>query len=216
MLLFCVFTDTSIAYERVSKDVKEYCKSLKDKTFWMRIDVVRVNFFIGGKDATNVYRDGTVSYEATVQSAVSFSRQTESNDPEDFAEEIRSRQGSGVSVKVIKKGTQVKIKKVRPKSGVVEVEVESKQRKIKTKIRYQFGEEGYEMPDIKNLMDIVFAENEEEIEDAIPEINLGITLAELIKIQGRPKSKINLGTKVVLQYESLKFIFEDDKLVGIE
>ncbi len=61
-----------------------------------------------------------------------------------------------------------------------------------------------------------FCCSEEEIEDVLIDIKLDIIMDELITIQGQPKSKINLGSKVILQYESLKFIFVDDKLVEVE
>ena len=39
---------------------------------------------------------------------------------------------------------------------------------------------------------------------------------EVVAIKGKAKSKINLGEKVILTYDDVKLIFEEDKLVDAQ
>lgn len=61
VLMGTILVGCAIADAKPSKDVKEFCESLKGKIYWLRIEAVRMEGFVG-KDVTNIYPDGQVYY----------------------------------------------------------------------------------------------------------------------------------------------------------
>jgi len=197
-----------------TEEVKDYCKNLKGRIFWLKIGVVEVKNLFRGVDATNVLPDGEVSYRASINI-----HQTQSQDPEDFAEEARiilaKKDELGVSaVRVLKKGTKVRIKDVKVNKREVKIELD-KTSGSRHAIRLKFKDKYYTLEEFKNQFRIAFAEEESELEGAEKTINidLGLSIEEVVKIRGKPKSRINLGSKTVITYEDMKLIFKDGKLV---
>ena len=68
------------------------------------------------------------------------------------------------------------------------------------------------------MFKIAFAENKEELLGAEKTvlIELGMTVEEVIKVRGKPKTRVNLGNKTILTYDDLKLVFEDDSLKDVK
>ena len=48
------------------------------------------------------------------------------------------------------------------------------------------------------------------------EIEMGMSVDDVIGVKGKPKSRVNLGAKTILVYDDLKLIFRDGQLVDVE
>ena len=68
------------------------------------------------------------------------------------------------------------------------------------------------------MFEFTFADKKEDVPgfEKTVEIGLGMSVEEVVAIKGKPKSKINLGKKVILTYDDVKLIFEEDKLVDAQ
>ena len=63
-----------------------------------------------------------------------------------------------------------------------------------------------------------FATSEAELEGAEETVllKMNMSIEEVIALKGKPKTRVELGSKTVLTYDDLKLIFKDGKLVDAE
>jgi len=198
--------------------VKKFCKSLVGQEFFLKIDVVEVNFGLRGVDAANVYEDGTVSYRARVNAL----SQVQAQSGEDFAEDARLQIASKkdcmfCAVRRVERGTKVKIAKAKVKPLEIELELD-KTSGAKHAVRLKFEEKGYAVEDVQRLFAIAFTESEADLlgaEETIS-ISLGMTIEEVIAAKGKPETQVDLGAKTILKYDDMKYIFKDGALSDVE
>ena len=198
------------------KDVKDFCKKLKGNVYWLNVDVIRVDHAIRITDATSVGPDSSVTYSAKMGPAY----HTTTQNPNEFVEEVR-RLVNEVELtalaQVIKKGTKVRIRKVKTRKDHVEIFV-VEPRRVYTSIRFGLGREAYTLAQFKGLFAVVFSE-EEPTELGLrqtAEITKGMSIEDVIQLRGQPETRVDLGPKTVLTYDDLKLIFRDGKLVDAE
>ena len=199
-----------------------FCKEVEGKYYWLKIGVVRIQHTVGGIDATNVYPDDKVYYRAKFGGF----RQMQSSSAEDFAEEARvkaqtaSVKGWTVShVRLWEKGSKVKIHKMKAKWMEIRCDI-TEEGGSKSRIRFKFEKDmdSYNLETVQKMFKFTFAEKKEDVPgfEKTVEIELGMSVEEVVAIKGKPKSKINLGEKVILTYDDVKLIFEEDKLVDAQ
>jgi hypothetical protein len=200
-----------------SSEVKSHVAKIKGQTFWLKIDLVEVNFGFRGTDAANVLENGEVSYRATVGGI----RQTQSQSAEDFAEEARLALAKSdnpfAGVRVIQRGSVVKIRKAQAKKKEVYIELD-KLSGARHAVHLKVNINDYSIAEVDRLFEIAFAKEESELKgaDETVSIELGMSVDDIIALKGKPKTKINLGTKTIITYEDLKLIFKEGKLVDVE
>ncbi|MEE3232970.1 MAG: hypothetical protein VX294_02290 [Candidatus Latescibacterota bacterium] len=217
ILSILFLTETTSAVP--NKQIKELCKSFVGNEYWLKIAVVRIQDIAGGTDATNLYPGGNISYRATL----GMFRQVQSSDSEDFAEQARaSIQQHDLKTKSVRhwaRGTKVKVHKVRAKRKEIEVDI-TEEGGSKSRIRFKFDKtpKAYTFNEVESLFTKILAVSEEDLMGAeeTVEINMGMTIEEIVKVYGKPKSRINLGKKTVIKYDDMKLIFESNKLVDVE
>ena len=195
-----------------SDEVKEYCKSLVGQTFFLKVDVVRIESTIGGKDVTNVHPDGRVYYRGRVGSG--FAKPKETDTAEDFAAE--ARRDDGGNVRIYKQASPVTIHKIKTKKDEVNVGI-TMQSGSKSRISFKL-EKGYTAADFQFVFEHAFASDESELLGADKTINiaLGMSTAEVIELKGNPVTRAELGPKTILAYSDMKLVFESDELVDVQ
>ena len=198
-------------------DVKSHVAALKGQTFWIKIDFVEVNDGIRGIDAANVLENGEVSYRATIGGF----RQSQSQSAEDFAEEVRNiiirDELAGWSVRVIQRGAKVKIRKAEAREKEVYIELD-RLSGARHAVRLKVNRDKYTISEVERLFSIAFAASEAELEGAEDTVllKMNMSIEEVIALKGKPKTRVDLGSKTVLTYDDLKLIFKDGKLVDAE
>lgn len=84
-------------------------------------------------------------------------------------------------------------------------------------IRLKFDDGVYTLEDVKRLVAVCFADSEADAKGtATVVISLGMTIDEVIKAKGAPKTRVDLGAKTILTYEDMKPIFTDGKLSDVQ
>ena len=205
----------NLSIQAQPKDVRIFCEQVKGNTYWLKIDVVRVQELIGGTDATNVYPDRKVYYRGTFGI-----RQTQSTSAEDFAEEVRMKTlpDKETKVRVWERGSRVVVHGAKARNKEVRIDI-TEAGKSKSRIRFKFPDKrDYTLANLEEMFKIAFAENKEELLGAEKTvlIELGMTVEEVIKVRGKPKTRVNLGNKTILTYDDLKLVFEDDSLKDVK
>jgi len=189
--------------------IDDFAEKMVGKRVWLKVDVARVQYWLGGIDATNVYGDGSVQYRATL--AV---RQTQSTNARDFAQEIRGlsiAQGSNVKVRLVEKGSQVTIQKIDISPEKVYVHF-SDVSGSELGMHLQFGKIYYTPEEVQNLLELAVATSKEAA-SKVSILNLGMSMEEVINVRGNPITQVNLGNKYIFAYEEIKLIFQENKLV---
>lgn len=209
----------SFVYAGGEKDstVQAIAKELKGQQKWLKIDVVRIQFALAGKDATYIYPDGKVYYRAKVGEGFDALRDTQSTTAEDFAEEARKKIKEGGSVRILNRGVRVTIHEVKLGGDDIQVAI-TDEGGAKSAIKIDFKDKNYSADDFKKALAIAFANNEGELKGAseTAKIELGMSVDDVIKIKGNPKSRVDLGSKIILTYDDMKIIFQDGKLVDVQ
>ncbi len=95
-----------------------------------------------------------------------------------------------------------------------------------TRLRFFFDEATMESGDLDHIYTAIdsWVKPFSTLEDAIAfastlgtkEISLGMTIAEIESILGRPETKISLGEKVIYKYEDMAIEFVDGKLTDVK
>ena len=188
-----------------------FCKSVKGKDFYLKVGVVSIKHLIGGTDATNILPGPEASYRGTLGGT----RQIQSSDAEDFAEEARliAATMEDVSVRHYKRGTKVTIEKSKVEEDEMEIFLKETGGS-KTKVRFKFDKhpDAYNPATVMEMFAFTFAATKEELEEKTVELMLDMSIAEVIEVKGRPTSRINLGAKTMLTYDDVKLIFQDGRL----
>jgi hypothetical protein len=195
-------------------DAKAFIEGLMGKTFWLKVEVIRIQQALGGMDATNVYPDGMVRYQARIGI-----RRTESTDAEEFTKDAQRtiQQNKQFSqVRVANRGTKVTMSMVKVEDKEIELEFLDTG-KSKQKIRLKFDDGHYNLEDVKRLVALCFADSESDAKGtSTVRIEVGMTIDEVIKAKGAPKTRVDLGAKTILTYEDMKLIFTDGKLSDVQ
>ena len=120
-------------------------------------------------------------------------------------------------MRVIGRGAKVTIGKVKAKKDEVYVELD-KQSGARHAVHLKIDKNAYTVEEVDRLFSIAFAENEADLMGAETTVNIemGMTQEQIIEMKGKPKTRIALGSKVILTYDGLKLIFEDNKLVDVQ
>lgn len=191
--------------------IVEFCKSVKGKDFYLKVGVVSIKHLIGGTDATNILPGPEASYRGTLGST----RQIQSSDAEDFAEEARliAATMEDVSVRHYKRGTKVTIEKSKVEEDEMEIFLKETGGS-KTKVRFKFDRQpdAYNPATVMEMFAFTFAATKEELEEKTVELMLDMSIEEVIEVKGQPISRINLGAKTMLTYGDVKLIFQDGRL----
>ena len=207
-----------------SSEVGKVCKEMSGSEFYLKIDVVRIQHPVGGIDATNVYPGNKVYYRAQFGGF----RQMQSTSSEDFAEEARvvaqteadkNKLGLRSHVRHWGRGSQVKIHKIRAKKKEIQVDI-TENGGSKSRIRFKFDKDmdKYDAKTVREMFAFTFAKDEAELAGAEKtiKITLGMSVEDVQKLKGKPKSEVDLGSKVVLIYDDMKLIFEEGKLTDVQ
>lgn len=204
-----------------TNEVRKVCKEMEGRNFYLKISVVRIQHLIGGIDATNVYPGGKVYYRAKFGGL----RQMQSTSAEDFAEEARvvaqkeADSGLRSHVRHWERGSQVKIHNVSAKKREVRVDV-TEDGGSKSRIRFKFDKdmELYDAKTVRELFAFTFTDNEADLAGAeeTVKIELGMSVEDVVKLKGKPKSEVDLGTKTIFVYDDLKLIFMDGQLKDVQ
>lgn len=218
MLLLAMTFSHTTAFAGGEKDstVQALAKELKGQQKWLKIDVVKIQYAIGGKDATYVYPDGKAHYKAKVGEGMNALRDTQSTSAEDFAEEARKKIKEG-SVRLVNRGIRVTIHEVKPGGDEIQVGI-TDEGGAKSAIKFVFENKNYTGDQFKAALAIAFANDESELKGAseTTKIELGMSIDDVIKAKGNPKSRVDLGSKVILTYEDMKIVFQEGKLVDVQ
>ena len=191
--------------------IVEFCKSVKGKDFYLKIGVVSIKHLVGGTDATNVLPGPEVSYRGRLGGT----RQIQSSDAEDFAEEARLEAANmeGVSVRHYKRGAKVMIEKSKVEKDEMEIHLKETGGS-KTKVRFKFDKHpnAYNPATVMEMFAFTFAESKEDLAEKTIELMLGMSIEEVVQLKGNPLTRVNLGAKTILSYDDIKLIFQDGGL----
>ena len=191
-----------------------FCKSVKGKDFYLKIDVVSIERPREGTDATNIFPGPRVSYRWTFDG-----RRIQASDAEDFAEEARLE-----VVRHYRRGTKVTIEKSAVKKDKMEIHLKETGGS-KTKVRFKFDKhpEAYNPATVMEMFAFTFAESKEDFAESKEdlaektiELIPGMSIEEVVQLKGSPLTKVNLGTKTILSYDDIKLIFQDGSLSDAE
>lgn len=192
-----------------------FCKSVKGKSFYLKIGVVSIQHLIGSTDATNVFPGPEVSYRGTLGGV----RDIQASDAEDFAEEARLEAANmeEASVRHYKRGTQVTIEKSKVEKNEMEIHLKEVGGS-KTKVRFKFGKhpDAYNVATVQEMFAFTFAATKEELAAKTVELMQGMSIAEVVQLKGNPLTSVNLGAKTILSYDDIKLIFQDGGLSDAE
>ncbi len=196
------------------QDAKAFVEGLVGKTLWLKVDVIRIQRLMGGIDATNVYPDGMVRYQARIGM-----RRTESTDADEFTKDAQrtiQQNKQEAQVRVASTGTKVTVSMVKVEDKEIELEFRDTGNS-KQKIRLKFDDGRYTLDDVKRLVSLCFADSESDAKGTTTvAISVGMTIEEVIKAKGAPKTRVDLGAKTILTYDDMKLIFTDGKLSDVQ
>ena len=76
----------------------------------------------------------------------------------------------------------------------------------------------YDAENVRELFSFTFTDNEADLAgaDETIRIELGMSAEDVIRLKGKPKSEVDLGSKLILVYDDMKLIFQDGKLSDVE
>lgn len=204
----------------VPQDISSWCGQTKGKEYWLRTDVIRVQN-LKATDATNVFPDGRIYHQGTIQKGRQISAQT----PAEFTSEARRKLGfdqkqSPATILTLNRGSRVLVHDIEVADQEVRVQVTLKgswYSEFQSTVRLKF-EPGYSLADLEKSFFIAFADEEYKVKhaDASDEVSAGMSPDEVTRVLGYADKKVQLPETTVLIYDSLKLIFKDDKLVGVE
>jgi hypothetical protein len=187
------------------EEVEDYLSSLEGKVFWLKADVARIQAALGGRDVTNVYPDGTVSYRYLM----SGFRSTITTDVSEFV--AAARQASIQNVRVFNRGTRVTVKDTSADDEEAKIDmVEAGGTKL-------FERDDYTAEDVKRSVGHILAESQADLSNTqTVSLELGMSVDKVFNLKGKPKTQVTIGRKTVLTYDDVKLVFEDDKLADVQ
>ena len=158
------------------------------------------------------------NFKSSMKEAEAEELETDTSSETVATEPAESSEGAGESQSAEAKeesSTAVKTKAAKKEVRIDITEVG----KSKSRIRFKFPDKNdYTIEKMREMFEIAFAENKAELRgsEETAQIDLGMTIEEVIKLLGKPKIRMNLGTKTVLTYDDLKLIFKDGKLKDVQ
>jgi hypothetical protein len=210
--LYALAVTALLAAPQADDSVAAKCEALVGRRFFLRIDVIRIESTIGGKDVTHVHPDGRPYYRGKVGFVFSKAKETDSAD--DFAAEARADRGG--EVRFFRRGAAVTVHSAEPGEEEVSVGITT-QSGTKTSVSLQM-EKGYTAADFAALFAKAFATNEAELlgADKTVTIKLGMSSEEVMKLKGKPNARVELGAKTILSYADMKLVFLNNKLTDVQ
>jgi hypothetical protein len=196
-------------------EVKEYLSSLEGKVFWLKANVARIQAALSGRDVTNVYPDGTVSY----RNHLSGLRSTITTDVNEFVAAARQasiQQGVERNVRVFNRGTRVTVKNTSADDQEAKIDmVEAGGTKLGVMLKFE--RDDYTAEDVKRSVGHILAESQADLSNVqTVSLELGMSVDKVISLKGKPKTQVTIGRKTVLTYDDVKLVFEDDKLADVQ
>jgi len=211
-LVMVLLAASAIAAPEKSAELQELAKSLEGQQKWLRVDLVRIQYTLGGQNATKILPDGNVYYRAFTEGF----RKTQSTSAEDFAEEARQKITDG-TVRVLNKGVRVTIKEVKLGKDSVDIALKD-EAGLASGVEFRFEKKDYSLDDVKKDLDIAFADEKSVATGSATTVNLqkGMSVDEVIKAKGNPISRADLDAKTVITYDDMKIVFEDGRLTDVQ
>jgi len=207
---------------KVSPELQLWKAETVAQEWWLKVDVVRVQGLLRATDATNVFPDGRVYHQGSIEKGYQISTQLLS----EFTSEARRKLGytkknqNAATILSLRQGSRVLIHGIEFNKKQVKLKLTLKgswYSEIQTTIRLKLAE-GYTIDDVKRSFNIAFAKEEYEIKhaDRSDEILGGMSVQEVTKILGYADKKVVLSNRTFLVYDNLKLVFRDDKLVDVK
>ena len=209
IFLLCANSGFAQFAGRLLPENKAFADSLKGQTKYLRIEAIK--YFTDGltrSDVTFIDSSGAAYYRVGDGKAGRW------NTADDFVAEMRSdRRKSSILRWPI--GAKVVIHKVELKEKSVDIGLTNLDAN-KTEIHLNFERFGYRARDIKRLLAVALADREADLQATPVKLEIGMTIDEVIKIKGQPKTRAELGEKVILTYADVKVIFLNGKLSDVQ
>ncbi len=207
LLVAGVIAPTATQAQTDRPAIVAFCKSVKGKDFYLKVDVVSIKYLVGGTDATNILPGPEVSYRGSLGA-----RQTQSSDAEDFAEEARLEAVNmeDVSVRHYKRGTKVTIEKSKVEEDEMEIYLKETGGS-KTKVRFKFDKQpdAYNPATVMEMFAFTFAESKEDLAQKTIDLVRGMSIEKVVQLKGHPLTRVDLGGITVLSYDDIKLVFQD-------
>tara|TARA_B100000809_G_scaffold126943_1_gene125163 strand:+ start:157 stop:774 length:618 start_codon:yes stop_codon:yes gene_type:complete len=205
----------------MAPDAAAWCSELVGQEYWLRTDVIRIQGNYKATDATNVYPDGRIYHQGTVQKGVQITAQHAA----EFTAEARRKLGfdkaqNAATVRTMEAGARVLMHDVEVKDNEIKVKITlrgSWYAKVKTTVRLKMAE-GYTLEDVQMQFNVAFAEHEYQVKHAYHTdvVRQGMTTDEVTKVLGLSDTRIELGPKTVLVYDDLRLVFDAGTLTDAE
>lgn len=215
------FLTLSNAIGQGNKDpeIKAWADSLKGQEKWLKVAVLKLEDPGNSKDPTNIDMEGIVYYRAGIAGEMIATQTTTVEDFEVAARakyEKEAQEGftSGHTWKY-ERGTKVLIDKIKLGKEDIKIEIKEGKKGKKTALRLKFDKKDYTIDEARRLYSAAFVDNESGLFEVV-NIELGMTIEQVIEAKGQPTSRVDLGPKVILTYEDMKVIFQDGKLVDVQ
>lgn len=191
---------------------KALADSLKNKTKWLKIEVIRLEKnFLENSDVTHI-ADSSVYYMLGFDN--SFKKATRYYSADEFVAEYRSRLRN-FTISRWPADLKVTIHKISPLSMGWAVSI-TNHTGNKSTLYFDFNTVNYDTNNIKKLLSVAFADSANWREKASARLVEGMSIAEVINIKGQPKTRADVGEKTVLIYDDLKIIFRNEKLIDVQ
>lgn len=210
--LFAANTGLSQVSGKFSIANKALADSLKNKTKWLKVEVIRLEkSFLENSDVTHI-ADSSVYYMLGFDN--SFKKATRYYSADEFVAEYRSRLRSFTISRWLV-GLKVVVHKISQQETGWAVGI-TNPTGSKSTVYLDFNDVAYRAVDIKKLLTVAFADSANWNERKSANLTAGMLIADVIKIKGQPKTRVEIGTKTVFTYDDLKIIFQDGKLVDAQ
>ena len=199
-----IFAQTSTMIYRANQAL---AKNLKGAEKWLKIDVIKA-----GENVTYIGADSQAYYH--LPNKFSLRRSPRYATAEDFLAEYR-QQPRSYQIDHWPAGTKVIIHKVEIWETFVELGLTNAGGN-KSVITLNFGRRDFAPTDIRGLLRRVLADSANWRQEKMVTLELGMTMDEVIRAKGQPKTRAAMGEKIVLVYADVKITFQDGKLVDVQ
>ena len=199
-----IFAQSSTMIYRANQTL---AKSLKGAEKWLKIDVIKA-----GENVTYIGADSQVYYH--LPNKFSFRRSPRYATAEDFLAEYR-QQPRNYQIDHWRAGAKVIIHKVEIWETFVELGLTNAGGN-KSVITLDFDRRDFVPNDIRGLLRQVLADSANWRQEKTVALELGMTVDEVIRAKGQPKTRAAMDEKVILVYDDVKITFQDGKLVDVQ
>ena len=212
--------------DSLQEEIRQFGTAVKGKEYFLRCTILRVSArgrFSAGKatDPTNVFPDGNVYYQGTIEGGVQINTQ----DPGEFTEEARRKllaaENNRAAVVSLDRGSLIVIHDFEVEDDEIRVQITlpgSYYSEVKSTVRFKMFDDVDSLEHFERMFYVAFAQEEYEVKrgNASKVIDGGMGTEELTKLLGHPDYIVNLSQKTVLVYGNLRYVFNDNKLVDLE